>query len=83
MVTSTTANNASNARSADDSLSNNRLTGLRHFLVPLGAENLSEQGKEVDDQKMPETLVNTGFMLFRAESPSLSRFEAIFLSVFV
>jgi hypothetical protein len=57
--------------------------GLRHFLAPLGAENLSGQGKEVDDQKMPETLVNTGFMLFRAESPSLSRFEAIFLSVFV
>ena len=40
-----------------------RLLGLRRFLVPLGAENLSEQGKEVDDQKMPETLVNTGFML--------------------
>jgi hypothetical protein len=57
--------------------------GLRHFLAPLGAENLSEQGKEVDDQKMPETLVNTGFMLFRAESLSLSMFEAIFLSVFV
>jgi hypothetical protein len=38
--------------------------GLRHFLAPLGAENLSEQGKEVNDQKMPETLVNTGFMLF-------------------
>jgi ATP-binding cassette subfamily B protein len=60
-----------------------RLVGLRHFLAPLAAENLSEQGKEVNDQKMPETLVNTGFMLFRAESPSLSRFEAIFLSVFV
>jgi hypothetical protein len=59
------------------------LVGLRHFLAPLGAENLSEQGKEVDDQKMPETLVNTGFMLFRAESLSLSRFEVIFLSVFV
>jgi tetratricopeptide (TPR) repeat protein len=61
----------------------NLLVGLRHFLAPLGAENLSEQGKEVDDQKMPETLVNTGFMLFRAESLSLSRFEVIFLSVFV
>jgi hypothetical protein len=59
------------------------LVGLRHFLAPLAAENLSEQGKEVDDQKRPETLVNTGFMLFRAESPSLSSFEAIFLSVFV
>ena len=59
------------------------LVGLRHFLAPLAAENLSEQGKEVDDQKMPETLVNTGFMLFRAESSSLSRFEAIFLLVFV
>jgi hypothetical protein len=54
------------------------LPGLRHFLVPLGAENLFEQGKEVDDQKMPETLVNTGFMLVRAKNLSLSRFEAIF-----
>ncbi len=60
-----------------------QVVGLRHFLAPKGAENLSGQGKEVDDQKMPETLVNTGFMLFRAESLSLSRFEAIFLSVFV
>jgi hypothetical protein len=57
--------------------------GLRHFIAPLEAENLSEQGKEVNDKKMPETLVNTGFMLFRAENSSLSRFEAIFLSVFV
>ena len=59
------------------------LVGLRHFIAPLEAGNLSEQGKEVNDQKMPETLVNTGFMLFRAENISLSRFEAIFLSVFV
>jgi hypothetical protein len=59
------------------------LTGLRHFPAPLGAENLSDQGKQVDNQKMPETHVNTGFMLFRAENPSLSKFEAIFLSVFV
>ncbi len=37
--------------------------GLRHFLTSLEAENLSEQGKEVDNQKMPEPLVNTEFML--------------------
>ncbi len=40
------------------------IAGLRHFIAPLGAENLSEQGKEVVDQKMPETLVNTEFMPF-------------------
>lgn len=57
--------------------------GLRHFLAPKGAENLSEQGKEVDDQKMPETLVNIGFMLIQAKSLSISRFEVISLSVFV
>jgi hypothetical protein len=56
---------------------------LRHFLAPKGAENLSEQGKEVDDEKMLETLVNTRFMLIRAKTLSLSRFEAIFVSVFV
>jgi hypothetical protein len=57
--------------------------GLRHFLAPKGAENLSAQGKEVDDLKTPETLVNTKFMHIRAESTSLSGFEAIFGSVFV
>jgi hypothetical protein len=36
--------------------------GLRHFIAPKGAEKLSGQGKEVDDLKMPETLVNTRFM---------------------
>jgi hypothetical protein len=59
------------------------LMGLRHFLAPKGAENLSAQGKEVDDLKTPETLVNTRFMHIRAESTSLSGFEAIFGSVFV
>ncbi len=59
------------------------LTGLRHFLLPLGAENLSEQGKEVNDKKMLETFVNTGFRFIRAKALSLSRFKAIFLSVFV
>jgi hypothetical protein len=43
-------------------LPSSRLVGLRHFLAPLGAENLSAQGKEVDDLKTPETLVNTRFM---------------------
>ena len=57
--------------------------GLRHFLASLGAENHSEQGKEVDDLKTPETLVNTRFMQIRAESTSLSGFEAIFALVFV
>jgi hypothetical protein len=46
---------------------------LRHFLTFLGAENLS-QGKEVDDLKMPETIVNIRFMPFRGKSLSLSRF---------
>lgn len=59
------------------------LPGLRHFIAHLGAENLSEQGKEVDEQKMPKTFVNTGFMLIRAKSLSISRFEVISLSVFV
>ena len=59
------------------------LVGLRHFLAPKGAEKLSRQGKEVDDLKTPETLMNTRFMHFRAESTSLSRFEAIFALVFV
>ncbi len=57
--------------------------GLRHFLAPKGAENVSYQGKEVDDLKMPETLVNTRFIPIRAKNLSLSRFEAIFASVFV
>jgi hypothetical protein len=57
--------------------------GLRHFLAPKGAEKLSGKGKEVDDLKTPETLVDTRFMNIRAESISLSGFEAIFASVFV
>jgi hypothetical protein len=58
--------------------------GLRHFKAPKGAENLWLcGGKEVDDLKMPETVVNTRFMLIRAKSVSLSRFEAIFASFFV
>jgi hypothetical protein len=61
----------------------NALSGLRHFLAPKGAENPSEQGKEVDDLKMPETLVTIRFMPIRAKSLSLARFEAIFGSVFV
>jgi hypothetical protein len=36
--------------------------GLRHFLAPKEAETLSGKGKEVDDLKMPETLVDTRFM---------------------
>jgi hypothetical protein len=59
------------------------LTGLRHFLAPLGAKNPSQQGKEVDDLKMPETLVTTGFMPIRAKTLAVARFEAIFSSVFV
>jgi hypothetical protein len=46
---------------------------LRHFLTFLGAENLS-QGKEVDDLKMSETIVNIRFMPIRGKSLSLSRF---------
>ncbi len=61
----------------------NRLLGLRHFLAPLGAENLSGQAKEVDDLKTPETLVKTRFMQIRAKNLSLSGFEAIFALVFV
>ncbi len=57
--------------------------GLRHFLAPKGAENLSGQGKEVDDLKTPETLVKTRFMQIRAKNTSLSGFEAIFALVFV
>jgi hypothetical protein len=57
--------------------------GLRHFLAPKGAENLSGQAKEVDALKMPETLVSTKFMPFRAKSLSLSGFEPIFASIFV
>ncbi len=39
------------------------LVGLRHFLAPKGAENVSQQEKEVDALKMSETLVNARFML--------------------
>jgi len=38
------------------------ILGLRHFLAPKGAEKLSGQGKQVDELKMPETLVNTRFV---------------------
>ena len=65
------------------SLAGSALVGLRHFLAPLGAEKLSGQGKEVDDLKTLETLVNTRFMPIRAESIALSGFEAIFASFFV
>lgn len=54
----------------------------RHFLAPKGAENPSEQGKEVDAIKMPETLIITRFMPIQAKSLSLTRFKAIFGSVF-
>jgi hypothetical protein len=57
--------------------------GLRHFLARLEAENTSGEGKEVNDLKMPETLVTTGFMSIRAKSLSPSSFEAIFGSIFV
>jgi hypothetical protein len=57
--------------------------GLRQFLAPKGAKNGSSQGKEGDDLKMPETLVNTRFIPIRAKNLSISRFEAIFASVFV
>ncbi len=59
------------------------LAGLRHFLAPKGAENPSQQGKEVNGLKMPETLVTTRFMPIRAKSPAVARFEAIFGLVFV
>jgi hypothetical protein len=56
---------------------------LNKFQGSKGAEKLSGQGKEVNDLKTPETLVNTRFMHIRAENISLSRFEAIFALVFV
>jgi hypothetical protein len=59
------------------------LAGLRHFLAPKGAENPSQQGKEVDNLKMPETLVTTGFMPIRAKTLAVARFEAILGSFFV
>lgn len=57
--------------------------GLRHFLAPKGAENLSGQVQEVDDLKMPETLVAPGFIPIRSKSPSQSGFEANFAPGFV
>jgi hypothetical protein len=60
-----------------------QLMGLRHFLAPLEAENTSGQGKEVNDLKIPKTLITTGFMPIRAKSFSPSSFEAIFCSIFV
>lgn len=60
-----------------------QLAGLRHFLAPKGAENPSEQGKEVNNRKRPETLVNTRFLPILAKSLSISRFEAILTGVFV
>jgi hypothetical protein len=38
------------------------LVGLRHFIAPKGAEKRSGQGKEVNDLKTPETLMNPRFM---------------------
>ena len=38
------------------------LVGLKHFLAPQGAEKRSGQGKEVDELKTPETLMNSRFM---------------------
>jgi hypothetical protein len=61
----------------------NALMGLRHFLAPKGAEKLSGSGKEVDDLKTAETLVNIRLRHIRAESTSLSGLEAILASVFV
>jgi hypothetical protein len=46
---------------------------LRHFLTFLGTENLSQR-KEVDDLKIPETIVNIRFIPIRGKSLSLSRF---------
>ena len=36
--------------------------GLKHFLPPKGAEKISGQGKEVDELKTPEILMNSSFM---------------------
>jgi hypothetical protein len=60
-----------------------RLAGLRHFIAPLGAENPSGQRKQLDNLKTSETFVNTRFLPIRSKNLSLSRFEAIFASVFV
>jgi len=49
------------------------LIKLRHFLTFLGAQDLSP-GKEVDDLKMPETIVNIRFIPIPGKSLSLSRF---------
>jgi hypothetical protein len=38
------------------------ITGLRHFLALKGAANPWQQGKEVDNLKLTETLVNTRLM---------------------
>ncbi len=59
------------------------VTGLRHFLAPTGDENPSQQGREVDNLKMPETLVITWFMPIRAKTLAVVSFEAIFGSFFV
>ena len=59
------------------------LSGLSHFIAPKRAENLSGYAKDVDALKFPETLVSTRFMPIRAKSPCVSRFEAIFASIFV
>jgi hypothetical protein len=56
------------------------LVGLRHLLAPKEAEKQSEQGREVDDLKMTEILVNSRFMPIRANSLSPSMFEAILTS---
>jgi hypothetical protein len=57
--------------------------GVRQFLGSKVTKKFSGRGKEVDALKTPETFVNTRYMYIRAESTSLSRFEAIFASVFV
>jgi len=59
------------------------LVGLSHFLAPLGAEKLSEQGKEVDDLKKSQTLANTRLFPFELKvflDVDLKPFSLQFLS---
>ncbi|MBD1923705.1 hypothetical protein NDI37_24635 [Funiculus sociatus GB2-A5] len=59
------------------------LVGLSHFLAPKGAEKLSEQGKEVDDLKKPQTLANTRLFPFELKvflDVDLKPFSLQFLS---
>ena len=56
---------------------------LSHFLAPKGAEKLSEQGKEVDDLKKPQTLANTRLFPFELKvflDVDLKPFSLQFLS---